>query len=593
MLKYYCYDLETLKNFFSFTGKFRGDSKLYSFEISPRKNERTELLSHLNFLQNSDVHMVGYNNLGFDYPIIHALLNNPYTFGYSEAFILCRQIISSQDYAGNRGFQQISMKERLIPQIDLFKINHFDNTNKRTSLKTLQFAMRSESVEDMPVKLGVDISLDQMDRVLKYNAHDVTETEKFLEKCIRLIDLRKELLDTGVLFGDVLNFSDVKIGTEYLVSRIGRTKCYSGSQPKQTFRSSIEYKDIILNKISYKTEPYQDVLKWFKEQIHYVKSEKPSPKLETKLANLDFHFGIGGVHASVQEKKYRSNSTHVIKDVDVSGMYVSLAVVNGFSPEHLGQAFSDAYKQLKIDRAKYKKGTVLNKVLKLAGNGAFGNSDNPFSPFYDPRMPRQITINGQLQLLQLVELLSLIPDLEIIQANTDGITVYMSRDVECFFHLWTAEWEKMTGLELEEVEYSKMFIKDVNNYLAITTEGEIKSKGSYWYPVKDGDYEGVWNKDFSMMCVQKVIEQHLIHGWPIEDLVRIVTNPFDFMLRYKTPAGASVFIGNKEMLKTVRYYVSTSGEPMKKIATPKGTIGQFKRKNKLSDSEFEKILKEI
>jgi len=138
-----------------------------------------------------------------------------------------------------------------------------------------------------------------------------------------------------------------------------------------------------------------------------------------------------------------------------------------------------------------------------------------------------------------------------------------------------------------------MWIRDVNNYLAVTPDGKIKSKGAYWYPSKPEDYEGNWNKDFSMMCVSKVIEQHLIHGYPIEDLVKIVSNPFDFMLRYKTPAGASVFIGNKEMLKTVRYYVSTCGETMKKVAKPKGIIGQFKRKNKLSDSEFEKVMKEI
>lgn len=77
------------------------------------------------------------------------------------------------------------------------------------------------------------------------------------------------------------------------------------------------------------------------------------------------------------------------------------------------------------------------------------------------------------------------------------------------------------------------------------------------------------------------------------DACHMITNKFDFMLRYKTPFGAKVYIGNNEMSKTVRYYVSTSGEPMIKRSTPKGKIGDYKRKNSLTDGEFNRILAEI
>jgi hypothetical protein len=65
------------------------------------------------------------------------------------------------------------------------------------------------------------------------------------------------------------------------------------------------------------------------------------------------------------------------------------------------------------------------------------------------------------------------------------------------------------------------------------------------------------------------------------------------MLRYKTTGGAKVYIGDKEMSKTVRYYVSKSGAPMKKIAEPKGVIGAYKRKNKLKDDYYNSILVQI
>jgi hypothetical protein len=592
-LNFYIYDLEVFPNCFLFGGKFEDNAGVYIFEISERKNQLQDLLNHLSYLQNAQALLTGYNNIGFDYEITHDLLNNVHTFDFHRAFQICKQIIGSNSY----GFGNVSHRDRIIPQLDLMKINHFDNANKRTSLKALQFAMRSRSVEDLPFEPETILTSEQIDILIKYNIHDLTETELFLKKCKHHIQIRKDLIDQGVLKGDVLNFSDVKLGTEFLISKIGRTKCFSGNKPIQTFREKIEFKDVVLDKIWYRTEPFQAVLDWFKKQVIYVKSEDELPKLEATLAGLKFHFGVGGLHASVEGKRFESSETHVIRDVDVSGMYPAIAVANGFFPEHLGQDFVTAYRQLQIDRHQYPKGTPMNLILKLAGNGVFGNSDNAYSCFYDPKFPKQITVNGQLQLLQLAESLSLIPGVQLIQANTDGITAYVPRDKEALFDMWCKEWEKETLLKLEYVDGQRMWIRDVNNYLFIDTKGKIKAKGAYWFPKSPEDYWGgsgsVWNKDFSMMVVQKVIEQVLINGWNPEALVKIMDDPFDFMIRAKTPSSATIYIGDKKMPKTIRYYVSTKGEPMKKVSKPTGDIGDFKRRQKLTDSFYAKIKSEI
>lgn len=591
-MKFYIWDLETYNNCFLFTGKFEDDDNIFTFEISDRKNEREQLLSHLSYLQNSKVFMVGFNSLGFDYPILHELLNNPYTFTAMTAYLHCQRIIGSQEYGQNPN--SIYLTDRIIPQIDLVKVNHFDNQARRTSLKSLQFAMRSESVEDLPYDPSIPLTFSQMDELISYNRHDVTETELFFKKCKHAVLMRQDLLTNGILTGDVLNFSDVKIGTEYLIKKIGRAKCFvSKSTPRQTFRESVSFKDIILPKIYYRTELFESVKDWFSKQKIWIGKDDEKPKFEINLADIQFHFGLGGVHASVENKVYESTGTHVIRDVDVSGMYVAVAIANSFSPEHLGIDFVTAYRQLQKDRGAYKKGTMMNAVLKLAGNGVYGNSNNPYSCFFDPQYTYSVTVNGQLQLLQLVEMFSLIPGLEIIQANTDGVTVYMRRELSNLFDLWKSDWESMTGLKLEEVDYSKMWIRDVNNYIAITTKGKIKRKGAYWYPENEEDYEGVWNKDFSNMTAQKGVEQVLLGTATAEEVLMVLSDPFDFMLRYKTTAGSKVFIGDKEMSKTVRYYVSTKGEKMQKVSTPKGKIGDFKRKNSLSDSEFNKILSTI
>lgn len=591
----YVYDLETFLNCFLFIGKFFGASEIQTFEISDRINERDRLLQWLNYLQSAQAYMVGYNNLPFDYPILHQLLSEPWKFDAKFAYLFAQQIISSQD---DRGFNQIRMKDRIIPQIDLLKVHHFDNVMKRTRLKDLQFAMRVPSVEDLPYSPHEPLTFAQMDELRSYGGNDIFATDLFCAKSLPAIKMRKELFDNGILFGDVLNYSDVKIGTEYLVNKIGRTNCYiKGSNPRQSLRSSVPFKEIILPKIQYRTEPFQRLLEWVRQQTIYIGRDGKPPKYIDSLGGLEFHFGVGGIHASVKNRSFQSTDTHVIRDVDVSGMYPAVVVANGFAPEHLGQAFTVAYRQLKVDRDRHPKGTNMNLVLKLAGNGVSGNFENVYSPFYDPKCAYSLRINGQLQLLQLAELFSLIPGVELIQANTDGITALVPRAVEPFFDLWCKEWEQMTLLKLEYATYDKMFIRDVNNYIAVDTKGKIKRKGAYWYPVTEDDYHGSsgsnWNKDFSNITAQKGAEYCLLHGLKPYDVVRLLTDRFDFMLRCKVRSSDKVFIGNEEQGRTVRYYVSKSGQPMKKISPPTGELGTYKRKNGISNQLWNKVMNEI
>lgn len=587
--QYFVYDLEVYPNCFFFGVKCTTTGKKWVFEISDRKNQLQGLITFLSWLRNTGLELVGFNNLGYDYPITHELMTNPHQFTYERAFQISQQIINNH----NRNFNPFHVKhsERYLPQIDLVKLNHFDNDAKRTSLKALQFAMRSESLEDLPFKIR-PLTDSEKDQLISYNIHDLDETEKFLEICEPAIDMRREYLEDGTLFGDVLNYSDVKIGTEYLITRIGRQKCYSGGKPKQTFREFIEFGRIIFPKIFYRTEPYNEVIEWYRKQTYYVGKEN-GINLVRVLCGLEFHFGVGGLHASASNKIFYSDDDYQIIDIDVAGMYVAVGIVNRLAPEHLGESFITSYKGIKDDRARYPKNSGKNKALKLAGNGAYGNSNNPYSPLYDPKYTFTVTVNGQLQILQLVEMIDLIPDCELIQANTDGITVRVLKKNIHWFEMWCREWEKMTDLVLEEVKYKSMWIRDVNNYIAEKTNGELKLKGAYWYPEKLADYEGVWNKDFSNLASIKAAVLVITKGYTAEVAIKLVTDKFDFMLRYKATGESRLFIGEEEQLKTVRYYVAVDGAPMKKVAPPKGEAGQFKRKNGITTEYFETIMKEI
>ena len=41
--------------------------------------------------------------------------------------------------------------------------HHFDNKARATSLKVLEFNMRSDSIEDLPFKVGATLTRDQVD----------------------------------------------------------------------------------------------------------------------------------------------------------------------------------------------------------------------------------------------------------------------------------------------------------------------------------------------------------------------------------------------------------------------------------------------
>ncbi len=122
---------------------------------------------------------------------------------------------------------------------------------------------------------------------------------------------------------------------------------------------------------------------------------------------------------------------------------------------------------------------------------------------------------------------------------------------------------------------------------------KLKRKGAYWYPLCEKDYDGWWNKDFSNHASKMAAEKLMTHSWSMETAISLVTDPFDFMMRYKATGASKLFIGDVQQLKTVRYYVSTAGQPMKKISPPTGEEGQYKRRTKLTDKYFDDIMKLI
>lgn len=166
--------------------------------------------------------------------------------------------------------------------------------------------------------------------------------------------------------------------------------------------------------------------------------------------------------------------------------------------------------RLALKRKGDKKGQA---PLKICINGAFGVCKDKFSAMYDEKRANEICINCQLLLTDLLEKLEYSGlDLELIQANTDGIIVLL-RDKSQFeqYKEICSEWEIRTGFELEHDMITNISQKDVNNYIFEFENGKLERKGGY---VKE--YSPI---DNNLAIITDAVVEYLLYETPVEDTI--------------------------------------------------------------------------
>lgn len=561
------YDCETFPNCYMIGFNCVETKQRWRFEISTRRDDRQALY---NFVSTKGWRAVGYNNIGFDYPVLHWIIMNPHC-SVQDIYAYAMVVIKSDDWT-----YQVWESDWIIPQIDLYKIHHFDNNNKRTSLKMLEYNMRMQSIRDLPFPVGTWLTDEQMDVLASYMDHDIDATEKFYWYSKKAIEFRETFSE--IHGKNFLNHNNGKIGREILVDRIGKDKCYhyvnNKREPIQTKRPFIRLADVIYPYIRFEQPEFNRILQYFLSQTIY-ETKGVFTGLIATVENLPYVFGVGGIHASVESTVIHGDAENKLEDADVASFYTSNGIQNRRYPQHLGSDFPDTLASIFHERqTKYpkKKFPEINKALKEALNVPYGDSNNEYSPFYDPQYTMTITINGQLLLCMLVEQLIKVPGLVMIQANTDGVTYRYPRTNESMVRAITDWWQQFTLLTLEFAEYSTMAIRDVNNYIAVTTDNKIKRKGAYCYiGAHTGDTSEMdWNQPHNSLVVAMAAEAAILLGVNIRDFITGHTDWFDFMNVVKVPRASSLEIGGQPCQNITRYYVSQSGGQMFKMMPPTG-----------------------
>ena len=418
------YDIETYPNAFTMRALHCTTLKRWKFEISTRKNDVDILCWFMDTLSEHGCRMVGFNNIGFDYPVIHYIHRNQYTgINVLDTYNKAMSIIHADH---NQKFaHMIWENDWVVDQVDLYKVHHFDNVSKATSLKVLEFNMGMNRIEDLPFEVGTILTDGQIDVLHDYNDDDINATKLFYDYSQGELKMRASL---SVEFGiNMTNMSDVKIGETILIHEMKKNgiECYEyvdkKKTKKQTIRESIDLREVIFDYVKFERVEFQNIKSYFDTRV-IRETKGVFEGLIATIDGVDYKFGTGGLHASVESQVVYSTDTHQLVDVDVASFYPNLGIKNKLYPAHLGPQFCDAYEGVYHTRKQYQKGSAENGAYKLALNGAYGNSNNAYSPFFDSQYTMSITINGQLLLCMLVEQMLKIPDLRMIQANTDGIT---------------------------------------------------------------------------------------------------------------------------------------------------------------------------
>ena len=624
------YDIETYPNVFTFACINVETDQRYIYEVSEYRNDWPTLRSVLSRWEtDKNIVMVGFNNIGFDNPIMLKLFQSHAADAEAEDIIAtaryeCNKIINTP--FDQRFRNQTAPWKYRWPQLDLYKVHHFDNPARATSLKALEINMLSNDVRDLPYDPNSHLSKDEIQVLKEYNMHDVIETEKFYQHSLPMIELRTSLVDS--LGENVINASDSKIGTMFFINRLTNESDVPLPKPSFTEGTMLHLNELIFDYVNFKRPEFQAIKEWLCAQsitqtkgaltdieehnlrdvaaysellikkkkcqslptqveldtfkldhplgsiqekplksgkVSYWKTWRQAKNLNVMVNGLTYIFGTGGLHASVENAIIKSDDDYQILDLDVNSYYPNLAISNDLSPEHLASNFGKIYSDLYSERKQHAKGSPQNAILKISLNSVFGNLLNKYSAFFSPPTGLAITLNGQLLLCMLVEQLLALNDLKIIQANTDGISFKFKREDYPQVKKIYSVWEKLTGLQLEETHYRSMYIRDVNNYMAILTDGSVKRKGAY-------EYIRGWSQNQSMLVVRKAAEAHLVSGIKIADFIKKHDEPFDFYLASKAPRSSKLIMrsGDVDTLtqNTCRYYVSNKGHELIKIMPP-------------------------
>ena len=464
---------------------------------------------------------VGYNNLHYDQFIFKGIL-----CGFDPKAINDFIIVE-----GHKGWQYSSLLRKL------YMVN-YDVFHPRTDrgLKTHEAYLGNDICETtVPFDIDRKLTEAEIAETVKYCRHDVEQTiEVFMQRKSEF-DARMDLLKMFELPLVYLGKTDAQLTAIILDAE-------RPARPRDDEFDIVPLPCLDLG-------PYDFIRSWYLDPAN----QDYSATLDFDIAGCPHKCAWGGLHGAIAQ--YAGEGYFI--NVDVESYYPAEMIAH----ELLSRNVRDPskFKGIRDHRIELKHAKdPRQKALKLVINGTFGASKDEFNALYDPRQANMVCVNGQLMLIDLMHKLVRDAGAEIIQSNTDGVLIRMPDGFDggpdAFYDRVddvAYEWEHRTGMGLEFDEFTRVYQKDVNNYVLVAADGSMKTKGAYVKKLGPLDYD--------LAVVNKALVEFMVHGVPVEDTIAADDDLIDYQRVVKVSGKYKYGVHGHERLtdRCFRVFAST------------------------------------
>lgn len=384
------YDWEVFSNFACICFESLWSDQKLVVEISNRVNTSKQLKSITDWYT-----LVGYNNHNYDDPLTQMLLTkknvtNEDLFKMSQSLVKNSYARSDEErkainrYKYNKEFDSIDFMTMLA------------SSKLRVSLKHLQVKIKWPKVLDFEVDWNEELPEERFNECISYCFNDCSSLKAVVLSKAKDLDLRDKI---QAKYGmDFRSMDGVKIAETMLCTHIAKGLGVDLKEFmfKENERVESVFLGAIINDfIQFTTQPFKDVLAYFKGKTVYPKDKEEENKkqLDYRLIHdgVPFDFGLGGIHGYSKGEILEPEADEYLVQPDFSGFYPSQVVQLEYPHRH-DPFFREMYVQSYYDKIEGKRiGDKLMETLnKLIGNSSFGKFLSYYSPLYSPDLAYRI-----------------------------------------------------------------------------------------------------------------------------------------------------------------------------------------------------------
>lgn len=583
------------------------------------EDDDTDLFSLLYWLQQKADYF-GYNNRKYDRLMLSALLmyynqfdkpSKLITFLYETSQRVIRS--SNNDTLWTDNFTSLILRNNVafrdLDLFQIFRLDHYHKSLKQTSINIKWYNLKEYTMppigdldrhyyhERLPEAKGMTdrelnihyrnvferfIPREYLQEMADYNDNDVYIVAELIRMNQEEVLLRYRISEEYNV--DVFSASRSTIADKVIVKLYSK---YTGLHPKafidtKTIRRKILVSEILSDKIAFSTPELNDILSGIRSLT--LRGEKGEFDREFTFMGTLYTIATGGLHSNEIPAVYVEDDEHIIVDRDVASYYPNMIRSLKVCQKHLipkawfriADTIVDERlehkhlaKDKSLDDKERDKHATAAACLKIVANaGIFGKMGSEKSFLCDKKAMYQVTINGQLFLLMLIEKLEL-AGIHVISANTDGIVTIVPRELEQTADDICHWWEKHLGLELEFTYYTKYVTEGVNSYLTIKRGGSSKFKGRMNPKMFLEDL----SKGYNSPIVAKCVTEYFINGTPVMETLRNAKSILDFCrtqnVNHKYRLEFTHVVDGKirtdVVQRNTRFYISSTGGTLMKV----------------------------